>query len=97
VSKISRIVALSLTKIIGNLPFEQVTKRDLFYAFYQYGRLAQVSIKQAYGFVQFHDVAACQRALKGEQGQEIRGRKMCEFFLRNIESIVVLTHHKILK
>jgi hypothetical protein len=33
--------------IIGNLPSEQVTKRDLFYAFYRYGRLAQVSIKQA--------------------------------------------------
>ena len=69
----------SLSKhAIGNLPSEQVTKRDLFYAFYRYGRLAQVSIKQAYGFVQFHDVAACQRALKGEQGQEIRGRKMRE-------------------
>jgi nuclear polyadenylated RNA-binding protein 3 len=66
---------------LGNLPSEQVTKRDLFCAFYRYGRLAQVSIKQAYGFVQFHDVAACQRALKGEQGQEIRGRKMREYLL----------------
>jgi len=77
---------------IGNLPSEQVTKRDLFYAFYRYGRLAQVSIKQAYGFVQFHDVAACQRALKGEQGQEIRGRKMREYLLyANCERITVLT------
>jgi hypothetical protein len=65
----------------GNLPSEQVTKRDLFHAFYKYGRLAQISIKQAYGFVQFHDVAACQNALKREQGQEIRGRKMRKFLI----------------
>ncbi|KAI9745980.1 MAG: hypothetical protein M1818_000661 [Claussenomyces sp. TS43310] len=61
---------------IGNLPTEKVTKRDLFHAFHKYGRLAQVSIKQAYGFVQFHDVSACYNALEREQGQEIRGRKM---------------------
>lgn len=61
---------------IGNLPTEKVTKRDLFYVFHKYGRLAQVSIKQAYGFVQFHDVEACHTALGREQGQEIRGRKM---------------------
>ena len=65
-----------LIEEIGNLPSEQVTKQDLFYAFYKYGRLAQISIKQAYGFVQFHDVAACHNALKHEQGAEIRGRKM---------------------
>jgi nuclear polyadenylated RNA-binding protein 3 len=38
-----------------------------------------VSIKQAYGFVQFHDVAACHTALEREQGQEVRGRKMRKF------------------
>ncbi|KFY64935.1 hypothetical protein V497_01546 [Pseudogymnoascus sp. VKM F-4516 (FW-969)] len=61
---------------IGNLPTEKVTKRDIFYIFHKFGRLAQVSIKQAYGFVQFHDIKACHAALQREQGQEIRGRKM---------------------
>ena len=62
--------------LTGNLPTEKVTKRDLFYIFHKYGKLAQVSIKQAYGFIQFHDSAACYRALDLEQGQEVRGRKM---------------------
>ena len=53
-----------------------VSKRDLFYIFHKYGRLAQVSIKQAYGFIQFLDAESCRRALQGEQGQFVRGRKM---------------------
>jgi RNA recognition motif-containing protein len=61
---------------LGNLPTEKVSKRDLFYIFHKYGRLAQVSIKQAYGFVQFLDADACRRALQAEQGQTVRGRKM---------------------
>ncbi|KAI9822115.1 MAG: hypothetical protein M1832_003117 [Thelocarpon impressellum] len=61
---------------IGNLPTEKVSKRDLFQIFCKYGKLAQVSIKQAYGFIQFLEAAACQRALQAEQGQSIRGRKM---------------------
>ncbi|KAI9850986.1 MAG: hypothetical protein M1838_004678 [Thelocarpon superellum] len=61
---------------IGNLPTEKVTKRDLFQVFYKHGKLAQVSIKQAYGFIQFLDASACHRALVAEQGQTIRGRKM---------------------
>ncbi|KAF2198566.1 hypothetical protein GQ43DRAFT_150854 [Delitschia confertaspora ATCC 74209] len=61
---------------IGNLPSEKVTKRDVFHRFYRHGKLAQISIKQAYGFVQFLDVASCHRALEAEQGQTIRGRKM---------------------
>ncbi|TVY49264.1 putative RNA-binding protein [Lachnellula occidentalis] len=61
---------------IGNLPSEKVTKRDLFHVFHKYGKLAQVSIKQAYGFIQFHEDAACAEALAREQGAEVRGRKM---------------------
>ncbi|TAQ87597.1 hypothetical protein B7494_g4051 [Chlorociboria aeruginascens] len=61
---------------IGNLPTEKVTKRDLFHVFHKYGKLAQVSIKQAYGFVQFHESAACYVALEREQNKEVRGRKM---------------------
>ncbi|CBX98388.1 hypothetical protein LEMA_P097970.1 [Plenodomus lingam JN3] len=61
---------------IGNLPTEKVTKRDIFHRFYRHGRLAQISIKQAYGFVQFLDAESCRRALDAEQGQAVRGRKM---------------------
>ncbi|CAN9307267.1 unnamed protein product [Alternaria alternata] len=53
-----------------------VTKRDIFHRFYRHGRLAQISIKQAYGFVQFLDSESCRRALDAEQGQAVRGRKM---------------------
>ncbi|EOD52931.1 hypothetical protein GTA08_BOTSDO11202 [Neofusicoccum parvum] len=60
----------------GNLPTEKVTKRDLFHIFHRHGKLAQISIKQAYGFVQFLDAGACLRALQSEQGQVVRGRKM---------------------
>lgn len=61
---------------IGNLPTEKVTKRDIFHRFYQHGQLAQISIKQAYGFVQFLESSSCYRALQAEQGQQVRGRKM---------------------
>ena len=61
---------------IGNLPTEKVTKRDLFHVFHKHGKLAQISIKQAYGFVQFLEAASCYQALTAEQGEIIRGRKI---------------------
>ncbi|KAL4884645.1 hypothetical protein BJY04DRAFT_233005 [Aspergillus karnatakaensis] len=61
---------------VGNLPTERVTKRDLFHIFHSYGKLAQISIKQAYGFIQFLESASCKRALEGEQGAIVRGRKV---------------------
>ncbi|KAI5295847.1 hypothetical protein KEM52_000022 [Ascosphaera acerosa] len=61
---------------VGNLPTERVTKRDLFHMFHKYGQLAQISIKQAFGFVQFIDPASCQRALQAQQNGIIRGRKI---------------------
>ncbi|KAK2628907.1 hypothetical protein QTJ16_002010 [Diplocarpon rosae] len=61
---------------IGNLPSEKVTKRDIFHVFHPYGKIAQISIKQAYGFVQFHDSSACYAALDREQGAEVRGKRM---------------------
>lgn len=64
----------------GNLPSEKLTKRDLFHVFHKYGELAQISIKQAFGFVQFHDAASCHKALEMEQGKEVRGRKMRKLF-----------------
>lgn len=65
-----------LTSYLGNLPTEKVTKRDIFHRFFKHGKLAQISIKQAYGFVQFLDSASCLKALQEEQGRTVRGRKM---------------------
>lgn len=53
-----------------------MTKRDLFHLFHKYGKLAQISIKQAYGFIQFLDSGACYQALQAEQGGIVRGRKI---------------------
>lgn len=61
---------------VGNLSSEKVTKRDIFHVFHHYGPLAQISIKQAYGFVQFLHVADCNRALEGEQGRQIREKRI---------------------
>ncbi|KAI9052402.1 hypothetical protein LZ554_003750 [Drepanopeziza brunnea f. sp. 'monogermtubi'] len=61
---------------IGNLPSEKVTKRDIFHVFHPYGKIAQISIKQAYGFVQFNDSGSCYAALGREQGAEVRGKRM---------------------
>ncbi|KAE8352782.1 hypothetical protein BDV28DRAFT_120119 [Aspergillus coremiiformis] len=61
---------------VGNLPTERVTKRDLFHIFHKYGKLAQISIKQAYGFIQFLESPACKQALDVEQGAVVRGRKV---------------------
>jgi len=65
---------------VGNLPTEIVTKRDIFHIFHRYGRLAQISIKQAYGFVQFMDTEASHKALQKEQGGKIKERNMRKFF-----------------
>lgn len=62
----------------GNLPTEKVTKRDLFHIFHKHGKLAQISLKQAYGFVQFLEATSCYDALSKEQGASIRGRKIRE-------------------
>lgn len=61
---------------IGNLPTEKVTKKDVFRIFYKYGRLGQIALKQAYGFVQFFSSEECQNAINSEQGTMVRGRKM---------------------
>ena len=60
----------------GNLPTEVVTKRDIFHIFHRFGRLAQISIKQAYGFVQFMNKEDCEAAMKSEQNGKIKDRNM---------------------
>ena len=61
---------------VGNLSSEKVTKRDIFHVFHLYGDLAQISIKQAYGFVQFLRTEDCMRALETEQGTLIRDKRI---------------------
>lgn len=61
---------------VGNLSSEKVTKRDIFHVFHSYGDLAQVSIKQAYGFVQFLKADDCARALVSEQGRQISDKRI---------------------
>jgi nuclear polyadenylated RNA-binding protein 3 len=61
---------------IGNLPSDKIGKKDIFRLFYPYGRLAQISIKQAYGFVQFYEKADCDTAIRAQQGTVLTGRKI---------------------
>ncbi|ROW07262.1 hypothetical protein VMCG_03891 [Cytospora schulzeri] len=61
---------------IGNLSQERVSKRDVFELFHRYGRLAQISLKSAYGFVQYHTVDDAQAAMNVLQGAEVKGRKI---------------------
>lgn len=63
----------------GNLSSERVSKRDVFDLFYSYGRLAQISLKSAYGFVQYHHVEEAQGAMQNLQNIDIKGRKIREF------------------
>lgn len=44
--------------------------------FHKHGRLAQISLKSAYGFVQYHTVDEGQRAVDHLQGTEIKGRRI---------------------
>ncbi|KAK9464169.1 uncharacterized protein V1516DRAFT_669755 [Lipomyces oligophaga] len=61
---------------IGNLPSEAVQKKTLFRVFNKYGKLAQISIKQAYGFVQFYSAEDCSQAIAVEQGVLVEGRRL---------------------
>ncbi|KAF5023944.1 hypothetical protein F66182_3982 [Fusarium sp. NRRL 66182] len=60
----------------GNLSSDKVSKRDVFDLFHRFGRLAQISLKSAYGFVQYHSVEEGQRAMDNLQGIEIKGRRI---------------------
>ncbi|KAK4192201.1 putative splicing factor, arginine/serine-rich 6 [Podospora australis] len=61
---------------IGNLSSDRVSKREVFDIFSQYGKLAQISLKSAYGFVQYHTIAEGQLAVQRAEGMELGGRKI---------------------
>jgi nuclear polyadenylated RNA-binding protein 3 len=67
----------------GNLSSDKVSKRDVFDLFHRFGRLAQISLKSAYGFVQYHTVEEGQLALENLQGIEIKGRRVREYYAKN--------------
>ena len=59
---------------------ERVSKREVFDVFHRFGRLAQISLKNAYGFVQYHTMAEGQAAMQAAQGIELGGRKIRKYF-----------------
>jgi len=63
----------------------------MFHLFHKYGKLAQISIKQAYGFIQFLEAGACHAALQVEQGALVRGRKIRELIPNRTKDGRVLT------
>lgn len=70
----------------GDIHVERVSKRDVFHVFHKYGKLAQISLKQAYGFVQFITADECRSALLAEQGRMVKGRKISRLYLLLISS-----------
>ncbi len=70
------ILASTANVRIGNLSSDRVSKREVFDVFASYGRLAQISLKQAYGFVQYHTLSEGQAAMESLQGVEVQGRKI---------------------
>lgn len=63
-----------LTCNIGNLSCERVSKREVFDVFSKFGRLAQISLKNAYGFVQYHTIEEGLAAIRGCRDIELGGR-----------------------
>ncbi|TLD28329.1 hypothetical protein PspLS_03332 [Pyricularia sp. CBS 133598] len=61
---------------VGNLSQDRATKKEVFNIFHPYGRLAQISLKSAYGFVQYHAASEAAEAIKHLQGVDVRGRKL---------------------
>ncbi|PKS11210.1 hypothetical protein jhhlp_002971 [Lomentospora prolificans] len=61
---------------IGNLSSDKVSKRDVFDLFHRFGRLAQISLKSAFGFVQYHTLEEARAAVDNLQGVEVKGRKI---------------------
>ncbi|KAK0625276.1 hypothetical protein B0T17DRAFT_617389 [Bombardia bombarda] len=61
---------------IGNLSSDKVSKREVFDIFHRYGRLAQISLKSAFGFVQYHTAEEAAAAMQNVQGTDLGGRRI---------------------
>lgn len=80
-------------RIAGNLSSERVSKREVFDLFHRFGRLAQISLKSAYGFVQYHNVDEAQVAMRNAEGVELGGRKIRKSLRRPRRPRCLLTHY----
>lgn len=58
----------------GNLFTERVSKRRLFEIFSRHGRMAQIAMKNAYGFIQYVNPEAARQAMLHDEGREMGGR-----------------------
>jgi hypothetical protein len=56
-----------------------VSKREVFNVFCKFGRIAQVSQKNAYGFVQYHRPEDAERAIKATNGLDMKGRIISKY------------------
>ena len=68
-----------LTCNVGNLSCERVSKREVFDVFSKFGRLAQISLKNAYGFVQYHTIEEGMAAIQGCRDIELGGRAISKY------------------
>lgn len=61
---------------IGNLPLKNVSKEDLFRIFSPYGRIVQINIKNAFGFIQFKNPQSVRDAIECESNESNFGKKL---------------------
>lgn len=61
---------------VGNLPSNRVTKAQLFKLFSKYGRVAQIVMKQAYGFIQFHEPDSVNKVIEVYGNKTLRGNSL---------------------
>lgn len=61
---------------VGNMPTNKIEKWQLYRIFSIYGPIAQISMKNAYGFVQFKSPESCTKAIEHDQGLPIRGNSL---------------------
>lgn len=61
---------------VGNLPQDRISKPQIFKLFHKYGPIVQISLKKAYGFIQFHDSSACHNAIEGEKNSLVKGNHL---------------------
>lgn len=61
---------------VGNLRPGAVSEEDIREIFCAYGTVVEISIKNLYAFVQFSDADACRRAIAGENGRLLKGKRI---------------------
>ncbi|KAI8913095.1 hypothetical protein DFJ77DRAFT_67694 [Powellomyces hirtus] len=61
---------------MGNLASERTDKTELARIFAPYGNIAEIVLKGSFGFVQFDNPDACQRAMQHESGRKVAGMSM---------------------